>query len=136
MHNALGFCYFSMEKVDIAIEEYRRAVELQQGYVTAWNNLGDAYERSKEWRCVRIPHDRQLCTSLGAPVLGCRPKTGCTALHSTSVRRVAHCRLIVPLITCRSALEAYQEALAYAPNNKIAMQRADYCRTRVQRLNL
>lgn len=52
------------------------------------------------------------------------------------MRRVAHCRLIVPLITCRSALEAYQEALAYAPNNKIAMQRADYCRTRVQRLNL
>jgi tetratricopeptide (TPR) repeat protein len=78
VHNALGFCYFSMEKVDIAIEEYRRAVELQQGYVTAWNNLGDAYERSKEWRCVRIPHDRQLCTSLGAPVLGCR-------LHSTPV---------------------------------------------------
>lgn len=51
VHNALGFCYFSMEKTDLAIAEYRKAVDLQQGYVTAWNNLGDAYERSKQWRC-------------------------------------------------------------------------------------
>lgn len=50
VHNALGFCYFSMEKVDLAIQEYKKAVELQQGYVTAWNNLGDAYERSKDWK--------------------------------------------------------------------------------------
>jgi Flp pilus assembly protein TadD len=50
VHNALGFCYFSMEKVDMAINEYRKAVDLQQGYVTAWNNLGDAYERSKDWK--------------------------------------------------------------------------------------
>lgn len=50
VHNALGFCYFSMEKTDAAIAEYRAAVGLQQGYVTAWNNLGDAYERSKDWR--------------------------------------------------------------------------------------
>lgn len=85
VHNALGFCYFSMEKVDMAIQEYRKAVELQQGYVTAWNNLGDAYERLKDWK---------------------------------------------------NALSAYQEALAYAPNNKIAMQRADYCKTRVENLGL
>lgn len=54
VHNALGFCYYSMEKVDLAIQEYRKAVELQQGYVTAWNNLGDAYERAKQWRCARL----------------------------------------------------------------------------------
>jgi tetratricopeptide (TPR) repeat protein len=42
-----------MEKTDLAIQEYRKAVDLQQGYVTAWNNLGDAYEKSKQWRCVR-----------------------------------------------------------------------------------
>lgn len=41
-----------MEKTDMAIQEYRKAVDLQQGYVTAWNNLGDAYEKSKQWRCV------------------------------------------------------------------------------------
>jgi hypothetical protein len=39
-----------MEKTELAIQEYKRAVELQAGYVTAWNNLGDAYERNKEWR--------------------------------------------------------------------------------------
>ncbi|KAF8073104.1 PI4KG4 [Scenedesmus sp. PABB004] len=85
VHNALGFCYFSMEKTDMAIAEYKRAVELQQGYVTAWNNLGDAYERSKDWR---------------------------------------------------NAMAAYQEALAYAPNNKIAMQRGEFCKQRVERLGL
>lgn len=37
---------------------------------------------------------------------------------------------------CRNALAAYQEALAYAPNNNIAMQRMDYCKTRVERLGL
>jgi hypothetical protein len=37
-------------QVDMAIAEYEKAVQLQQGYVTAWNNLGDAYERGKMWR--------------------------------------------------------------------------------------
>lgn len=49
VHNALGFCYFNMEKVDMAVAEYRKAVELQPGYVTAWNNLGDAYEKMRKW---------------------------------------------------------------------------------------
>lgn len=63
VHNALGFCYFSMEKTDLAIQEYRKAVDLQQGYVTAWNNLGDAYEKSKQWRCVK------LCSQVGLAAL-------------------------------------------------------------------
>lgn len=37
-------------QVDLAVQEYRRAVELQPGYVTAWNNLGDALEGEKKWR--------------------------------------------------------------------------------------
>jgi hypothetical protein len=37
-------------QVELALAEYKRAVELQPGYVTAWNNLGDAYEKTKEWR--------------------------------------------------------------------------------------
>ena len=37
-------------QVDMAITEYEKAVQLQKGYVTAWNNLGDAYERAKMWR--------------------------------------------------------------------------------------
>lgn len=34
VHNALGFAFFNMEKVDPAISQYRKAVELQPGYVT------------------------------------------------------------------------------------------------------
>jgi len=37
---------------DMAAVEYKRAVELQPGYVTAWNNLGDACEKNKQWRWV------------------------------------------------------------------------------------
>ena len=62
--------------------EYRRAVELQPGYVTAWNNLGDALESQKKYA---------------------------------------------------EALDAYNEALSYAPDNKVARTRADYCQTRVNR---
>jgi tetratricopeptide (TPR) repeat protein len=85
VHNALGYCYLNMEKVEDSVTEFQKAVELQPGYVTAWNNLGDAYERIKNWR---------------------------------------------------SALSAYQEALSYAPDNAIARQRSEFCRTRCERLGL
>jgi tetratricopeptide (TPR) repeat protein len=82
VHNALGYAYFNMDRVEEAEREYRAAVALQPGYVTAWNNLGDALERLKQY----------------AP-----------------------------------ALEAYREALAYAPDNKVAAARADFCKTRLDR---
>ncbi|KIZ00543.1 Uncharacterized protein ycf37 [Monoraphidium neglectum] len=85
VHNALGFCYFQMAKNEQAIGEYEKAVQLQAGYVTAWNNLGDAYESTKQWR---------------------------------------------------KALEAYQTVLQYAPNNKVASTRGEYCKGRVERLGL
>jgi len=31
VHNALGFAYFNMQKTDIAIQEYKQAVEKQPG---------------------------------------------------------------------------------------------------------
>ena len=49
VHNALGFAFFSQEKVGEALEQYRQAVGLQPGYVTAWNNLGDALESTKRY---------------------------------------------------------------------------------------
>lgn len=82
VRNALGYSYFNMDKVEMAIAEYEQAVELQPGYVTAWNNLGDAYERRKAYD---------------------------------------------------KALNAYTQALAYAPDNKVAAARADFCRTRIDR---
>lgn len=45
-----GTVPFRRMQYDQAIPEYEKAVELQAGYVTAWNNLGDAYEATKQWR--------------------------------------------------------------------------------------
>jgi len=47
VHNALGFAYFSQEQYDIAIREYKEAIKLNPGYITALNNLGHVYERKK-----------------------------------------------------------------------------------------
>mmetsp|Transcript_22107 Transcript_22107/g.37780 ORF Transcript_22107/g.37780 Transcript_22107/m.37780 type:complete len:257 (-) Transcript_22107:445-1215(-) len=49
VHNALGFCYFMMDRSDLAIPEYKMALAQQPGYVTAWNNMGDAHESNKAW---------------------------------------------------------------------------------------
>ncbi|KAK9817337.1 hypothetical protein WJX74_001933 [Apatococcus lobatus] len=48
VHNALGYAYFNMDKSDLAVTEYKKAVQLQPGYVTAWNNLGNAYEKASK----------------------------------------------------------------------------------------
>lgn len=47
IYNALGFAYFSQEQYDIAIRQYKEAVNHDPNYVTALNNLGHAYERKK-----------------------------------------------------------------------------------------
>lgn len=45
VHNALGFAYFSIGQYDLAIRHYKAAVKVDQEYLTAWNNLGHAYEK-------------------------------------------------------------------------------------------
>ena len=52
VHNALGFAYFNMDRTELALRNYAKAVELQPGYVTAWNNLGNAQEKAKDWAQV------------------------------------------------------------------------------------
>lgn len=47
--NALGFAYASLERAELAIATYREAVRLQPGYTIAWNNLGDALEKKKDY---------------------------------------------------------------------------------------
>ena len=37
-----------MGSLSAAIREYRVAVEFQPGYVIAWNNLADAYEKADQ----------------------------------------------------------------------------------------
>jgi len=80
VHNALGFAYFNMERSELALKNYKRAVELQPGYTTAWNNLGDAYEKARDWD---------------------------------------------------QAMKAYEETLAYSPDNKVARNRVDSLRNKV-----
>ena len=56
-----------MDRTELATKNYRRAIELQPGYTTAWNNLGDAYEKIKDWDQVRMHSttiSRALATAL------------------------------------------------------------------------
>ncbi|KAH9692139.1 tetratricopeptide repeat domain-containing protein PYG7 [Citrus sinensis] len=48
VYNALGVSYVREGKLDKGISQFETAVKLQPGYVTAWNNLGDAYEKKKD----------------------------------------------------------------------------------------
>lgn len=82
VHNALGYSYFNLDRFEEAIKQYRTAVEMQPGYVTAWNNLGDVLEKQKKYS---------------------------------------------------DALGAYQEVLGLDPSNNVAKERANWCRTRVER---
>ncbi|KAF2297444.1 hypothetical protein GH714_023672 [Hevea brasiliensis] len=47
VYNALGVNYVRDGKLDKGIAQFETAVKLQPGYVTAWNNLGDAYEKKR-----------------------------------------------------------------------------------------
>ncbi|PHU19954.1 hypothetical protein BC332_11105 [Capsicum chinense] len=48
VYNALGVSYVLDGKIDKGIAQFENAVKVQPGYVTAWNNLGDAYEKTKD----------------------------------------------------------------------------------------
>ncbi|KAI4388803.1 hypothetical protein MLD38_001100 [Melastoma candidum] len=48
VYNALGVSYVRDGKLEKGITQFETAVKLQPGYVTAWNNLGDAHERKKD----------------------------------------------------------------------------------------
>jgi tetratricopeptide (TPR) repeat protein len=45
IYNGLGYAYFAQEQYDLAIRNYKEALKLYPGYVTALNNIGHAYER-------------------------------------------------------------------------------------------
>ncbi|KAE8100289.1 hypothetical protein FH972_018202 [Carpinus fangiana] len=50
VYNALGVSYVRDGKLDKGITQFETAVKVQPGYVTAWNNLGDAYEKKKDYK--------------------------------------------------------------------------------------
>ncbi|MCG9884685.1 MAG: tetratricopeptide repeat protein [Cyanobacteria bacterium] len=47
IYNALGYAYIAQEQYDLAIRNYKEATKLEPDYVTAWNNLGFAYEKKQ-----------------------------------------------------------------------------------------
>ncbi|MEO0408637.1 MAG: tetratricopeptide repeat protein [Cyanobacteria bacterium P01_A01_bin.135] len=47
VQNALGFTYASQEQYDLAIRQYKEALEGLPDYPTALNNLGFAYEKKQ-----------------------------------------------------------------------------------------
>ena len=47
LYNTIGFTYFESEQYDLAIYYYKEAIKKLEGYTTAWNNLGYAYEKKK-----------------------------------------------------------------------------------------
>ena len=47
IYNALGYTYFAQEQYDLAIRQYKEALEIAPNYVTALNNLGHSYERKQ-----------------------------------------------------------------------------------------
>ena len=87
MHNALGYAYAQMERPDAAIAEYKAAVQLQPGYVTAWNNLGDAQEKQKRYKDALDAYSQALAY---APDNKVRTRAGTTVVREGMV----HCKAL------------------------------------------
>jgi tetratricopeptide (TPR) repeat protein len=49
VYNALGFTYMELNRLDKALDAYLRAVKLQPGYTTCWNNMGNIYELKNDF---------------------------------------------------------------------------------------
>lgn len=47
LYNTIGFTYFESEQYDLSIYYYKEAIKNLPDYITAWNNLGYAYEKKK-----------------------------------------------------------------------------------------
>jgi len=67
VHNALGFGYSNTDKLDLAVAEFKKSVALQPGYVTAWNNLGEAHEKRKEMKEAIACYEESLVLSPNNP---------------------------------------------------------------------
>jgi len=78
LYNALGFAHAAQEQYDLAIRQYKEALDRQPGYVTAMNNLGFAYEK------------KQLITQaleIYEQVLVIEPKNGAALRRAESLRK-------------------------------------------------
>ena len=134
VHNALGFAFFNMDKVGPAINEYKKAVDLQPGYVTGES---DAKLQELQPGCLRacLLVCQALYRALPPPLLAhlplypidplptCAPPAAWNNLGDAYERQKQYA----------PALAAYREVLTYAPDNKVAQTRSEFCRTRIER---
>lgn len=60
VYNALGVSYIRDEKLEKGIAQFENAVKIQPGYATAWNNLGDAYEKKKDFKAALKAYEEVL----------------------------------------------------------------------------
>ena len=49
LHNDLGLAYRAKDKLPLAIEHFKKAIDLKPDYAPARNNLGEAYLAMKSW---------------------------------------------------------------------------------------
>lgn len=78
LYNALGFAYAAQEQFDLAIRQYKDALDQQPGYVTAMNNLGFAYEKKQLIAQALEMYDQVLVID---------PKNGTALRRAESLRK-------------------------------------------------
>ncbi len=78
VYNALGYAYFDQEQYDLAIRNYKEALNLKPNYITALNNLAHAYER-KDLKAQALETYEQ--------VLAQEPKNGTAKRRTSQLRR-------------------------------------------------
>lgn len=78
VYNALGFTYAAQEQYDLAIRQYKEALEQLPDYPTALNNLGFAYEKKQLITQALEAYDS---------VLAVDPKNGTAKRRAESLRK-------------------------------------------------
>jgi tetratricopeptide (TPR) repeat protein len=78
IYNALGFAYAAQEQYDLAIKQYKEALERRPNYPTALNNLGFAYEKKQLTVQALESYDRALSID---------PKNATAKRRSESLRK-------------------------------------------------
>ncbi|MBA3036674.1 MAG: tetratricopeptide repeat protein [Desulfobacterium sp.] len=58
LHNDLGLVYMAKDRLQLAVDHFKKAVELKPDYAPAINNLGTAYLALKDWDSAIVCFDK------------------------------------------------------------------------------
>lgn len=78
IYNALGYAYAAQEQYDLAIRQYKEALDQKPDYVTALNNIGFAYEKKQLTAQALEAYEK---------VLDCEPKNSTARRRAESLRK-------------------------------------------------